>query len=63
MRQRQNPIAIDLLIVTHIAGDDVKPHIDAAEKGLDLDHFGDITGRIEEFVERAGIGLVEREAK
>ena len=35
MRQRQNPRAVDLLILRHVARDHVQPHIDPAQKRLD----------------------------
>jgi hypothetical protein len=47
----------------HVAGDDVEPHVDLAEEGLDLDHLGHLAGGGDEFVEGARRGLVEREAQ
>ena len=43
MRQRENAIAIDLLIMRHIAGDDRQPHIDTAKEGLDRHDLRHVT--------------------
>ena len=43
----------------HVAGDDRQPDVHLAQKGLDLDHFGDLARRRDEGVEGVGLRLFQ----
>ncbi|OIQ73745.1 hypothetical protein GALL_446130 [mine drainage metagenome] len=47
----------------HIPRDHVQPHIDAADKGLNLQHFRHQPRRCNEIVKRARVGLIQRETQ
>ena len=63
MRQRQDAVAVNLLIMRHGAGDDGEARVNTTEERLDLDHIRHLPRGSEEFVECARFGLIERNAK
>ena len=63
MRQGQDAVPVDLLIVAHITRDDVQAHVDLAEEGLDLGHLRHFARGRQKFVEGARICLVDCEAE
>ncbi len=66
LRVRMTPSAwsrFTRLVMGHVAGDDVEAQVDPAEEGLDLGDFRHGAGAAEEFVEGAGVCLVEGETQ
>lgn len=60
VRQGQNAVTVDLLIVCHIARQYRQTYIHPPQKGLNLDHFGHVARGDREFIEGAGLCLVQR---
>ena len=60
MRQGQQLVTVDLLIMRHVAGNDGQARVHLTKEGLRLDYLGNGTGGGEEFVKGAGLGFVQR---
>ncbi len=63
MRQVQDTLSINLLIVRHVAREHLKSHIDAAKECLDFDDFGNVSCGRDEFIEGIWHRLVERDTQ
>lgn len=50
MRQGQNAAAVNVLIMRHIARDDVEPHVHASEKRLNFRYLRHLSGRHQKVV-------------
>jgi hypothetical protein len=63
MRQGQDLVSVNVLVMPHITGNHRQASIDPAKEGLNLDHLGNVAGCGDEIVKGPRIGLVQRDPK